>query len=139
MPYTRDGAIKFTSHDVYSPLLKPEKACATCHTNVDYVVERVKIIQNSVNSTLLNTEKAITEAITAIKTADANPSHDPVKLDEARQLHRAAQVRWDFIAAENSMGFHNPEESLRILAAATDLARQAQLKAQESLTVTASK
>jgi nitrite reductase (cytochrome c-552) len=37
------------------------------------------------------------------------------------------------------MGFHNPEESLRILAAATDLARQAQLKAQESLTVTASK
>ena len=27
------------------------------------------------------------------------------------------------------MGFHNPEEALRILAAATDLARQAQLKA----------
>lgn len=26
------------------------------------------------------------------------------------------------------MGFHNPEEALRILAAATDLARQAQLK-----------
>jgi nitrite reductase (cytochrome c-552) len=27
------------------------------------------------------------------------------------------------------MGFHNPEEALRILASATDLARQAQLKA----------
>jgi nitrite reductase (cytochrome c-552) len=139
MPYTRDGAVKFTSHDVFSPLLKPEKACAACHTNVDYVVERVKIIQDSVHSTLLNTEKAITEAINAIQTADANPAHDPVKLDEARQLHRAAQLRWDFIAAENSMGFHNPEEALRILATATDLARQAQLKAQESLTVTASK
>jgi nitrite reductase (cytochrome c-552) len=27
------------------------------------------------------------------------------------------------------MGFHNPEETLRILASATDLARQAELKA----------
>jgi nitrite reductase (cytochrome c-552) len=54
-------------------------------------------------------------------------------LEEARQLHRAAQLRWDFIAAESSMGFHNPEEALRILASATDLARQAQIKAVESL------
>jgi nitrite reductase (cytochrome c-552) len=30
------------------------------------------------------------------------------------------------------MGFHNPEEALRILAHATDLARQAQLKAVEA-------
>ena len=46
-----------------------------------------------------------------------------------RNLHREAQLRWDFVAAENSMGFHNPEEALRILAASTDLARQAELKA----------
>ena len=138
MPYTRDGSVKFTSHDVFSPLLKPEKSCAACHTDVQYVVERVKIIQNSVHSTLLATEKAITDAISAIKVADSNPSHDPIQLEEARKLHRAAQIRWDFVAAENSMGFHNPEEALRILAAATDLARQAQLKAQESLIVTAS-
>ncbi len=138
MPYTREGSIKFTSHDVFSPLLKPEKSCAACHTDVQYVVERVKIIQNSVHSTLLATEKAITDAISAIKVADNNSSHDPIQLEEARKLHRAAQIRWDFVAAENSMGFHNPEEALRILAAATDLARQAQLKAQESLIVTAS-
>jgi formate-dependent nitrite reductase cytochrome c552 subunit len=30
------------------------------------------------------------------------------------------------------MGFHNPEEALRILGNATDLARQAQLKAVEA-------
>ena len=51
------------------------------------------------------------------------------RLAEARNLHREAQLRWDFVAAENSMGFHNPEEALRILAKATDLARQAELKA----------
>ncbi|MHB8819858.1 MAG: ammonia-forming cytochrome c nitrite reductase subunit c552, partial [Bellilinea sp.] len=54
-------------------------------------------------------------------------------IEEARALHRSAQLRWDFIAAENSMGFHNPEEALRILASATDLARQAQLKAVQAL------
>ncbi len=51
------------------------------------------------------------------------------ELDEARKLHRQAQMMWDFVAAENSMGFHNPEETLRILAKATDTARQAQLMA----------
>jgi formate-dependent nitrite reductase cytochrome c552 subunit len=28
-------------------------------------------------------------------------------LEEARNLHRESQLRWDLIAAENSMGFHN--------------------------------
>ena len=69
-------------------------------------------------------------AITAIKAAAAVPNVDAKLLDEARNLHREAQLRWDFIAAENSMGFHNPEEALRILADATDLARQAQLAAE---------
>ena len=40
---------------------------------------------------------------------------------------------WDFIAAENSMGFHNPEEALRILANATNLARQAQITAIQAM------
>ncbi|HSV85452.1 MAG TPA: ammonia-forming cytochrome c nitrite reductase subunit c552 [Levilinea sp.] len=37
------------------------------------------------------------------------------------------------MAAENSMGFHNPSEALRILAASTDLARQAQVKALQAV------
>jgi nitrite reductase (cytochrome c-552) len=39
---------------------------------------------------------------------------------------------WDFISSSNSMGFHNPDEALRILRNATDLARQAQMKAAEA-------
>jgi nitrite reductase (cytochrome c-552) len=35
------------------------------------------------------------------------------------------------------MGFHNPEEALRILATATDLARQAQLKAVQATVLAA--
>lgn len=129
MPYTRAGSVKFSSHDVHSPLIDPAQSCGACHTDVAYVTGRVAIIQKQVNDTMLATEDAILAAIDAIKTAAAVNGADAALIDEARALHRSAQLRWDFIAAENSMGFHNPEEALRILATATDLARQAQVKA----------
>jgi formate-dependent nitrite reductase cytochrome c552 subunit len=62
----------------------------------------------------------------------AKPGADPALLDEARTLHRHAQFMWDFISSSNSMGFHNPDEALRILQNATDLARQAQMKASQA-------
>jgi len=129
MPYTRDGAAKFSTHDVHSPLLNAETACGACHTDVGYVTSRVATIQQQVRGTMDSSEDAIIAAIKAIEAAAATPEVNADLLAEARDMHREAQLRWDFIAAENSMGFHNPEEALRILAAATDLARQAQLKA----------
>lgn len=94
-----------------------------------YVTTRVAEIQRQVREIMDASEGAILAAIGAIQAAAAVPQADPGLLDEARNLHREAQLRWDFIAAENSMGFHNPEEALRILANSIDLARQAQLKA----------
>ncbi len=129
MPYTRDGAAKFSTHNVQSPLLNAETACGQCHTDVAYAVDRVATIQTQVRQTMDATEDAIVAAIEAIKMASSSENVDAKLIEEARNLHREAQLRWDFIAAENSMGFHNPEEALRILANATDLARQAQLKA----------
>jgi nitrite reductase (cytochrome c-552) len=129
MPYTRDGAAKFSTHNVQSPLLNAETACGACHTNVTYVTTRVAEIQNQVFATMSITQDALVGAINVIAAAAAEPGVDAALLAEARNLHREAQLRWDFIAAENSMGFHNPSEALRILAAATDLAYQAQLKA----------
>lgn len=129
MPYTRDGAVKFSTHDVHSPLIDPAKSCGACHTDVEYVTGRVAQIQNQVYKTMIATEDAISQAIDAIAASAADSNADAAMIEAARQLHRSAQLRWDFIAAENSMGFHNPEEALRILAAATDLARQAQIKA----------
>jgi nitrite reductase (cytochrome c-552) len=132
MPYIRDGAAKFSDHNVQSPLLNAEAACGQCHTDVAYVTGRVATIQAQVRQTMDATQDAIIAAITAIEKASLVENVDSAMLDEARNLHREAQLRWDFIAAENSMGFHNPEEALRILASATDLARQAQLKAVEA-------
>jgi len=133
MPYTRDGSVKFSTHNVHSPLLTAPSTCGACHTDTDYVIGRVKAIQDQVWATMSLAEDALVAAIAQIKTSAETDGADAALIDEARQLHRSAQLRWDFIAAENSMGFHNPEEALRILASSTDLARQAQLKALEAL------
>lgn len=133
MPYVRDGASKYSSHDVHSPLLNPEEACGQCHTNTEYVLERVANIQQQVAETKISAEDAIIDAINAIKLAAANPDVNVELLDEARKLHREAQFMWDFISAENSTGFHNPEYALEVLSKSTNLAREAQMLAAQSV------
>jgi nitrite reductase (cytochrome c-552) len=49
------------------------------------------------------------------------------RLEPARRFQRKAQWRLDFVAAENSMGFHAPQETARLLAEAIDYARQGEL------------
>ncbi len=132
MPYQSDGATKYSSHFVASPLKYAEQACGTCHHDVQYVIDRVGAIQTQVSTTMSRTEEALVSAIQAMTDTAQLPAYDAALLDEARQLHRKSQMRWDFIAAENSMGFHNPEEALRILADAIDYARQAELKARQA-------
>jgi nitrite reductase (cytochrome c-552) len=133
MPYSHDGATKYSSHDVHSPLLNPEESCGQCHTDTKYVIGRVAEIQEQVATTKVITEDAIIDAINAIKAAVAAGNADPALLDQARKLHREAQYMWDIISAENSTGFHNPEYALETLAEATNRARQAQMFAAQSV------
>ena len=63
----------------------------------------------------------------ALKAAK-RPSVDARAMKQARALQRKAQWRVDFINAENSMGFHAPQESARVLGEAIDYARQGQIK-----------
>jgi nitrite reductase (cytochrome c-552) len=133
MPYEKDGAMKFSSHDVHSPLINPEASCGQCHTDTEYVIGRVNQIQEQVATTKQSTEDAIIDAINAIKAASANPNADSDLLTQARDLHRQAQFMWDFVSAENSTGFHNPEYALKILADSTNMARQAQMLAAQSV------
>jgi nitrite reductase (cytochrome c-552) len=133
MPYTRDGAAKYSSHDVHSPLLNAEQACGQCHTDTEYVTRRVNTIQEQVAATKINAEDAIIDAVSAIKAAVATGKADPALLDQARKLHRESQFLWDIVSAENSTGFHNPEYALKLLADATNRARQAQMLAAQSV------
>jgi nitrite reductase (cytochrome c-552) len=125
MPYQREGAIKVSSHHVRSPLLNVAASCQTCHRqNERELIDRVTIIQDRTQGLLDRAEQAVVDLINAIVAA---PNASPAALEKARQAQRQAQFRLDFVSAENSMGFHAPQEAARILAEAIDLARQGEL------------
>jgi nitrite reductase (cytochrome c-552) len=132
MPYKRDGAIKISDHHVRSPLLNISRACQQCHNYPESeILSRAVAIQDRTKGLLSRAQDAVLAAIRAIESAKSGGARDG-DLDAARKLHRQAQWRMDFVAAENSLGFHAPQESARILAEAIDLARQAQIAAMGS-------
>jgi nitrite reductase (cytochrome c-552) len=133
MPYVREGAIKVSDHWLRSPLSDINKACQICHRQDEQALkERVAIIQNNTAELLRKAEGAIVEAIDAIVAAKAAGATDD-QLKDALQLQRRATFFWDFVAAENSTGFHSPQEAARSLANAIDFARQAQIAALKAM------
>ncbi len=88
--------------------------------------DRVVSAQDRTAELLRRSEDALLDLIDAINAARAAGATDD-DLREALQLHRAAQLRWDFVSSENSTGFHSPQEAARVLATSIDLARQGEL------------
>ncbi len=129
MPDTRVGSEKVSDHWLRSPLKNLSAACQNCHNvSEEELYTRVVDIQHKTADLLHASEAALLDAIDAIVAAKEAGATDE-QLAEARQLHRIAQMRWDFISSENSTGFHSPQEAARVLADCRDLARQAQLAA----------
>jgi len=129
MPYVREGAIKVSDHWVRSPLTDISRACQPCHRQSEAELkQRVLDIQNKTHDLIDKTETAMGDGIDAIAAAQQSGATD-ADLAKARDLHRKASMRWDFVSSENSMGFHSPQEAARILAEAINYARQAQVAA----------
>jgi len=127
MPYTRLGGLKVSDHHVRSPVLNLNRACQTCHRWPEEELKaRVELIQERVFGLRNRGMDALVALITDIKTARIAGASD-ADLQDARRFQREAQFRLDFVEAENSTGFHAPEEAQRILAEAIDYARQGQL------------
>ena len=179
MPYKREGAQKVSEHWVRSPLLSPNRACASCHPyGDDELKARVTAIQDrhfALMTRAGNAAVAMIDSIVAVRkpfdekarpaavakataTLQAQPAYQKAtkeeqekmmgaevkanllaawrveiekspQLQKLENLQRAAQWRLDYVAAENSMGFHAPQELARILGESIDLSRQAEILA----------
>ena len=127
MPYKTEGGQKFTDHHIQSPLLNIANSCAVCHRWSESEIKgRVETIQEKIEHGRAVAEAALCMAhfdIAACKQAGATDE----ELADVRKQVRKAQLRWDYVAANNGMGFHAPQECQRILADATDLAQQARV------------
>jgi nitrite reductase (cytochrome c-552) len=129
MPYMRDGATKVSDHWVRSPLLNVQRSCQSCHHfDEEEILARVDNIQQKNHDLLQAGGEACVDLIDAILVAREEGATD-TQLKLAFDLQRKAQWRLDYIAAENSMGFHAPQEAARILGEAANLARQGQIAA----------
>jgi nitrite reductase (cytochrome c-552) len=127
MPYQRVGALKISDHHVRSPLLNINLACQTCHRWSEQELKaRAEAIQERTFEVRNRAMDALVDLIRDLKAARAAGQSD-AQLAPAQNFQRKAQFLLDFVEAENSTGFHAPQEALRILSLSIDYSRQGQL------------
>lgn len=127
MPYRREGSLKVTDHHVRSPLLNISRACQSCHKwseeelkgRAEALQERVYALRNRAMDALMG--------LIADQKAALDAGATDADLEAPRRHQRSAQFLLDFVEAENSMGFHAPEEAGRLLAISIDESRQGQI------------
>jgi nitrite reductase (cytochrome c-552) len=127
MPYKRAGALKISDHHVRSPVLNINRACQTCHkwpeeeikARVETIQERTYQLRNAAMTALVDLIQDLEAAKAAGKANDG--------LANAQNFQRKAQFYLDFVEAENSTGFHAPQEAARILGESIDFSRQGQI------------
>jgi nitrite reductase (cytochrome c-552) len=133
MPYRSDGAAKTSAHEARSPLFAVASACGTCHRRGDAELRAAVLeTQERTSALLARAQAALVDAHDTLRAAVAAGADDAL-LDAPRALYRRAHFRWSWVAAENSTGFHSPQETARLLGEAIDFARQAQLAAARAL------
>lgn len=134
MPVLKTEPERVTDHWIRTPLAHLDKACKPCHENatVEDMEAEILAIQKRTKQLLDRTELALVDAIQSIKEArQAGVQDDELIL--ARDCHRKAHLRWDFVSSESSKGAHSPHESAKLLGEAIDYARTAQLDAIQAL------
>ncbi|MEM0202407.1 MAG: ammonia-forming cytochrome c nitrite reductase subunit c552 [Archaeoglobaceae archaeon] len=130
MGYVKIGGYKITDHWITSPLKKDLRTCKQCHTqSEEWLKQRVFEIQDRTISLLIRSGYTLAETAKLFEIANKAKS-EGVEIDEkayeiAKELYIEAFYRHVFIQAENSYGFHNPEEAMRILGDAIAMASEA--------------
>jgi nitrite reductase (cytochrome c-552) len=127
MPYKREGALKISDHHVRSPLLNINRACQTCHRWPEEELKaRVETIQERTFKLRNLAMDSLVDLINDLKTAKAAGKPE-AELATALDFQRKAQFFLDFVEAENSTGFHAPQEAARILGESINFSRKGQI------------
>jgi len=138
MPYTRVGAFKVSDHRVMSPLKSDMKACTQCHSEKpEWLREQVIAIQDRTVSLMLRSGYATATVAKLFEKVHAVQAQgkqiDKALYDKAKDYYEEAFYRCVFIGAENSVGFHNPTEAMRVLGDATAFATKAEALLRQAL------
>ncbi len=133
MPYKAEGGIKYTDHQIMSPLKNISSTCQTCHRDSEEKLRQyVYAYQDKALEIRDRIETELFKAHVMAKAAwDKGATAE--KMDKALKLIRQSQWRWDFAVASHGASFHAPVETQRILAHSLDRSLLAQLELQKVL------
>ncbi len=128
MPYTQEGSVKYTDHQIGNPLKTMDRSCMGCHRESeeklkDIVKQKYDRKEFLMDMAFDNIAKAHLETGKAIEAGATDE-----ELKEVRKLIRHSQFRADMAIAGHGNYFHAPEETLRMLASGNDKAQQARIK-----------
>lgn len=128
MPYTQEGSVKYSDHQVQSPLKTMDRSCMQCHRESenklrDIVHQKFERKDYLIDIAMDNLAKAHLEAGKAWEVGATKEEMAPILQDL-----RHGQWRWDYSIASHGSFFHAPEETLKLLSSANELAQQARLK-----------
>jgi nitrite reductase (cytochrome c-552) len=108
-------------------VLNINRACQTCHKWPEEELKaRVETIQQRTYKLRNVAMDALMALINDLKAAKAAAKSD-AELATAQDFQRKAQFYLDFVEAENSTGFHAPQEAARILGESIDFSRKGQI------------
>ncbi len=138
MPYVRSGSYKISDHRVMSPMKSGLKACLQCHTEgVDWLRARVLAIQERATSMQLRAGYATATAAKLFERVHQAQKEgktiDATLYARAKDYYEEAFYRTTFIGAENSNGFHNPTEVMRVLGDAVAFAGKSEALLRQAL------
>lgn len=138
MPYTKVGAYKVSNHRVTSPMKTDLRACVQCHSeSPEWLREQVETIQDRTVSLIIRAGYAnatVAKLFEKVHNAQASGKNiDKTLYDKAKDYYEEAFYRNIFVGAENSVGFHNPAEALRVLGDSIAFAGKAEGYLREAL------
>ena len=127
MPYVSEGGVKYSDHQITSPLAKIDKTCQTCHReDAETLRQNVYERQRMANDVRNRVEKELAKAHIEAKYAWDNGATE-AEMKDALQAIRKSQWRWDFAVASHGASFHAPQEVTRILGQSLGYAQEARL------------
>jgi nitrite reductase (cytochrome c-552) len=119
-------------------VLNINRACQTCHKWPEEELKaRVETIQERTFKMRNVAMDALMDLIKDLKTAKGAGKTDK-DLATAQDFQRKAQFYLDFVEAENSTGFHAPQEAARILGESVDFSRKGQIALRDGKLASAS-
>ena len=127
MPYKSEGGVKYSDHQIKSPLANIDRTCQVCHRESEETL-RNNVYDRQKKALELRDRLEAELATAHIEAQFAwEKGATDAQMQEALKLIRQSMWRWDFGVASHGGSFHAPQEIQRILAHGLDKALQARL------------